>query len=549
MKHDNKRRQGKSAFDLIEEAVHLLRTAPAASLAVYFLGAIPFVLGLLFFWADMSRSPLAQQHLAASSLGLAGLFFWMKFCQAIFARRLRAQLAGGKFTPPKFTAAVRIFFTQAMVQSTGLFVLPLALVPALPFAWAYAFYQNTAVLDDDGQAGLGKLLKNSWKLAALWPKQNNLALGIMSIFGFCVFLNWVTACLMLPQIFKMLFGVQSEFTRDPLALLNSTFLAAMCGLTYLCTDPILKAIYVARSFYGESVQSGEDLKAELKPFAVRALKTAAIVSVLLAVFSTPALRADSTNAISAGQNIAPPALDHVINQTIHESKYVWRMPRGQTVEPDADKGVIAKFFDKIGVLLRDWAKSLIEWLEKILRQLFRHRFQSHGDSTSSGYGWIMALQILLYGLVAAVVVALVIFLLRVWNRRRRGPSAVASEPVPTVPDLTDENVRADQLPEDGWIRLARELVERGEFRLAMRAFYLSSLAQLAGRNLISIARFKSNRDYERELDRRAHSFPVLLSLFDENVFAFERVWYGTHAADLDAVNTFASNVEKLRSGG
>jgi len=540
MKGDAKSREGKSAFDLVEEAVHLLRTAPAASLAVYFLGAIPFILGLLFFWADMSRSPLAQQHLAASSLGLAGLFFWMKFWQAMFARHLRAQLTGGKFTPPGFSAAVRIFFTQAIVQSTGLFVLPLALVPVLPFAWAYAFYQNAAVLDDGGQTGLGKLLKNSWKLAALWPKQNNFALGIMSFFGFCVFLNWVTACLTLPQIFKMLFGVESEFTRDPLALLNSTFLAAMCGLTYLCTDPILKAIYVARSFYGESVQSGEDLKAELKPFADRALKTAAVVVVLLAVFSTPPLRADSTNAIPAGQNISPPALDRVINQTIHESKYV---------EPDADQGVIAKFFDKIGALLRDWAKAVEEWLEKILRYLFRHHLQSHEDSTSSGYGWIMALQILLYGLVAAVVAALVIFLLRVWNRRRRSPAAVASEPVPTVPDLTDENVRADQLPEDGWTKLARELMERGEFRLAMRAFYLSSLAQLAARNLISIARFKSNRDYERELDRRAHSFPALLSLFDENLYAFERVWYGTHAADLDAVNTFASNVEKLRSGG
>jgi hypothetical protein len=297
------------------------------------------------------------------------------------------------------------------------------------------------------------------------------------------------------------------------------------------------------------VQSGEDLKAELKPFAGRIIKTAAVVMVLTTVFSTPALRADSTNAVSAGQNIPPPALDHVISQTINESKYVWRMPRGQTVEPDADKGVIAKFFDKVGTLLRSWAKSLLEWLDKILRRLFHHRLQSHDDSASSGYGWIMSLQILLYGLVAAVVIALVIFLLRVWNRRRRQPAALASEPVPTVPDLTDENVRADQLPEDGWIKLARELMERGEFRLAMRAFYLSSLAQLAARNLISIARFKSNRDYERELDRRAHSFPTLLSLFNENLFAFERVWYGTHAADLAAVNTFASNVEKLRSGG
>jgi len=53
-----------------------------------------------------------------------------------------------------------------------------------------------------------------------------------------------------------------------------------------------------------------------------------------------------------------------------------------------------------------------------------------------------------------------------------------SEAIFPVPDLADENIRADQLPEDGWTKLARELLERGEFRLAMRAFYLASLAHL-----------------------------------------------------------------------
>ena len=52
-------KRARGPFDLLEEATHLLRTAPAATLAVYYLGAVPFVLGLLYFWADMSRSPFA----------------------------------------------------------------------------------------------------------------------------------------------------------------------------------------------------------------------------------------------------------------------------------------------------------------------------------------------------------------------------------------------------------------------------------------------------------------------------------------------------------
>ncbi len=82
----------------------------------------------------------------------------------------------------------------------------------------------------------------------------------------------------------------------------------------------------------------------------------------------------------------------------------------------------------------------------------------------------MSLQVLRYGLVAAAIAALLIFIYRVWRARRLPPPAVASEAIQPVPDLTDENVRADQLPEDGWTKLARELLERGEFRLAMRAF-------------------------------------------------------------------------------
>jgi hypothetical protein len=49
-------------------------------------------------------------------------------------------------------------------------------------------------------------------------------------------------------------------------MLNTTFFATAFWLTYLCVDPIAKAVYVLRCFYGESLRSGEDLKAELRNF-------------------------------------------------------------------------------------------------------------------------------------------------------------------------------------------------------------------------------------------------------------------------------------------
>src|SRR5207249_6888475 len=167
----------------------------------------------------------------------------------------------------------------------------------------------------------------------------------------------------------------------------------------------------------------------------------------------------------------------------------------------------------------------------------------------SGYGWILSLQILLYVLVAAALAALGVLLYRAWRDRKNKAAPIRSTPIQPIPDVADENVAADELPEDGWSRLARELMERGELRLALRAFYLASLAHLAARNLISLAKFKSNRDYERELRRRGHSFEALLALFGQNVSVFERIWYGLHEVNAELVGQFAANVETIKVSG
>jgi hypothetical protein len=550
MKH-TPRQQGRGTFDLIEEATQLLRTAPASVLAVYYLGAIPFTLGLLFFWADMSRSAFASQHLADASLAMTLLFLWMKFWQVIFARRLRAQVAGEPPPAVNFRRGTRIFLTQTILQPPGLFLIPLSLIPALPFAWVYAFYQNATALAD-GHNHTRELFKKSCRQAVLWPKQNNLALAILFGFALYVFINWTTLCLVLPHLFKMLLGVESVFSKSPLSLLNTTFFAAMFGLTYLCVDPVLKSFYVLRCFYGESLQSGEDLKAELKPFAGNTLKAAATVLLSGMIFlGTPARAADApvpARPQSAPQ-ISPPDLNRAINETIHENKYAWRMPREKVEVADGGDGPVARFLDKVGAMLRKWARAVLDWVNDWLRKLFRNWHPASKSTGSSGYGWIMSVQLLLWGLIAVVLAALAIFLYQAWRGRRKSRPAVASEAFFPVPDVTDENVSADQLPEDGWMKLARELLERGEFRLAMRAFYLSSLSHLATRNLISLARFKSNHDYERELRRRGHSFPELLAVFGDNLCVFERIWFGMHEVNAGLVNQFASNVERLKSAG
>ena len=583
----NRRQQGPGAIDLIEEATHLLRTAPAATLAAYYLGAIPFILGLLFFWADMSRNPFASGHLADASLGMALLFFWMKFWQAIFARLIRAQRAAQPAPALTFRSVVRIFLAQIIWQPSGLFLIPLSLIPVLTFPWVYGFYQNVTALSD-GRESAAQVFKKSCRQGTLWPLQNGISLLILAGFTLYIFWNWSVVCFTLPQLFKMLFGIESKFTKSPFSLFNSTFFAAMFGLTYFCADPNLKTYYALRCFYGESLQSGEDLKADLSSsssnrspvgqtsrppvkaassrvsaappvaqisepavqFSISHLPSSILLFLALAV-ATPAFAQQSPDhegGVSASQ------LDGAINQTIHENKYIWRMPREKIEDADANEGPIARFFDKIAEMFRKWARAVAHALGKFIEALAKWLDKLFGgghsyENTSSGYGWIEGVWLLIWLLIAAVASGLIIFLYRVWRNRAKSRTPVATQAIFSMPDVSDENVGADELPEDEWMKLGRELLARGELRLAMRAFYLASLAHLASRNLISIARFKSNREYERELLRRGHSFPELLSVFGQNISVFEAIWYGMHEVSPDSVNQFAVNVDKIKSAG
>lgn len=557
----NRRQLGRGPLEIIEEAVHLLRLNSATALAAYYIGSLPFILALLYFWASMSMSPFARKELPGASLGLALLFLWMKFWHAVFAANLRARISA---TPPvRWTPrrCLRVFIVQTAVQPTALILLPLALLPAaLPFGWVNALYENVTVFADGETSDVRRILKRAWKQSFLWPAQNIVILIMLFAFALYVFLNLGTFCLFLPNLAKMLLGIDSVYTQSPMSMLNTTFFAALYGLTYLCVDPILKTAYLLRCFYGESLQSGEDLKAEIKQFSSITAATAGLLMLCLFIFA-PSTRAADTNSSatpavapikSATPAISAPDLDKTINQVIHQPKYTWRMPRETVVEESKDgpiMGFIRGVLTWIKERMQEFFKSvwhLIKWIWEWIKKLFS---QSSGSSGSAhSFDWVRSMQSLLFVLLVVVACALAIFVLRLWQKSRRKALPVASQAIAPLPDLSDENVGADQLPEDGWIKLGRELLSQGELRLALRAFYFASLAHLATRNLITIARFKSNRDYERELRRRGHALPDILSLFGENVAVFDRSWYGMHDINPDMVGQFLSNVERIKTG-
>jgi hypothetical protein len=553
MKTIERRKAGPGGFALVEEAVHLLRIHAGLVLPAYFVGSLPFILGLLYFWADTSRSSYAAQHLIGASLGMAMLFVWMKFWQAIFVEGLRARISASPPTRWNLRRALRVLLIQTAIQPSGLFILPLAILAAgVPFPWVYAFYQNVTALTDGETAEIRQPLQRAWRQAMIWPGQNHLIVFILGGFGLCVLLNLESVCYFLPQLLKTLFGVESVYTQSSATVFNTTFQAAMFGLAYLCLDPIVKTVYLLRCFYGESLSSGEDLKAELKRIAISApTAVAALIFVLCFVGASISTAADGPPAtdVPAGGGAVPgvsaPQLDRAIDEVIHQPKYTWRMPREKIEEPESQHNALVRFIIRAVKAVGNWVRDAIEWVMKLLEKWLGRMAPSSGSS-KAGTGWITLLQFLMFALLAAVLCALAILLLRSWQNRRRQSLVFNTAPVTPTPDLADENVAADQLPEDGWIKLGRDLLSKGELRLALRAFYFASLAHLDARKLLTIAKFKSNRDYERELGRRGHSLPGLRLLFGENVLVFDRSWYGLHDVNEEMVGRFVANLERIK---
>jgi hypothetical protein len=134
---------------------------------------------------------------------------------------------------------------------------------------------------------------------------------------------------------------------------------------------------------------------------------------------------------------------------------------------------------------------------------------------------------------------------RIWRRHRTGTIEATVAGVAPLPDLNDEGIKADDLPANRWLVMAEELVAKGELRLAMRSLYLATLAYLAEHEMITIEIYKSNRDYEQELRRRAHKRQELLVIFSKSLNLFERVWYGMYRLSHSDFNDFAANQKRI----
>lgn len=540
MKRRDLQRSGRPASDLIEEAVRLLRGAPLSAWLVYFAGTVPGMLGALYFLSDMSRSADAAGRLAQSAVAMGTIWLWMKCCQAVFACRLRSELL--LLDPPRWTPGrlARLAVAQIALQPIGLVARPLAMLLTLPYIWTATFFQNVTVLGDGEHGGVWKLSRRALSQCLLWPLQTHLATALLTVFGFFVWLNILIAMFLAPQLGKMFTGIETQFTQHPMGLLNPTFFAASFAALYLCLDPLRKAINVLRCFYGNSLRSGADLEVQLK--AVR--RTAALAAGLLLFLGTLA-PVPARAAMREEPKVSSAELSQSLDDVLVRREYSWRAPR--------DLSAVAEDTSWFGKLRKDfgaWVEGTVtktkRWVARMWKNASDWLFPDEEFTPRDGSGflsWFSNVRVIFIALLVTAAIVLIVMI----ARRRRTTSTAVAEPVAPLPDLNEEHITADQLPEAGWLQLARDLRQSGQLRLALRASYLASLAHLGHREFIHLARHKSNRDYDHELQRRARANTELLTAFDRNLAAFERAWYGEHPVTNETLGDFSQNLERIRA--
>ncbi|HET6408397.1 MAG TPA: hypothetical protein VFG14_10995, partial [Chthoniobacteraceae bacterium] len=174
-------RAASSPLDLIEESVGLLRQTPFAAHLAYYVGAVPFWLGLLYFVSDMSLDAFAVHRLADGSLGIALLYIWSKCWQTVHASHLRATLTGRRDEPWNRERILRMVVVQASLQPWGLVARGTALLIAVPFVWVSNFFQNITIIGD-GTDHRESLANRAWTLAKLWPWQAHKAVTTIYLF-------------------------------------------------------------------------------------------------------------------------------------------------------------------------------------------------------------------------------------------------------------------------------------------------------------------------------------------------------------------------------
>lgn len=161
-------------------------------------------------------------------------------------------------------------------------------------------------------------------------------------------------------------------------------------------------------------------------------------------------------------------------------------------------------------LLREFAK----WIENL--------FPKPKGMSPGTANWFSAIAQIVVFVVAIGVIVFVIrlFLPRLLRSRGRKKEAKAKARIVMGERIAPDKTAVDLLAE------AEALARSGELRAAIRKAYIALLVEMGDRKIISLAQYKTNRDYLRAVRNVEHLYVNVKELTD----SFERHWYGLATA-------------------
>jgi hypothetical protein len=143
------------------------------------------------------------------------------------------------------------------------------------------------------------------------------------------------------------------------------------------------------------------------------------------------------------------------------------------------------------------------------------------------------LRILAYAVIAGVVIFLLYLVVKnisldVKLRKTKVTSEGFEVPVENIEDIDIE-------------LLLQQALSEGNFRMAVRLYYLRLLKKLNETGMITWKKDKTNRDYLTELFQREYHFDEIKKL----TLSYEQVWYGEHGLTPDSFQRITSGFESV----
>ncbi len=198
-------------------------------------------------------------------------------------------------------------------------------------------------------------------------------------------------------------------------------------------------------------------------------------------------------------------------QTLNE---ILRRAEYQKATPEEDKSVLQQIIDGIG-----------KWFQDLLRWLFGDRAPIQTEQTPANLPAVGGiLQYIVIALAIAVIgFILWRFVLPLFGGER--PRRRAQRKAPRV--ILVETLAADETAANLLLE-AERLALSGDVRAAIRKGYIAALCELNDRQLLALARHKTNRDYLRDIERKRHAIFQPMRFLTNS---FERHWYGETQAN------------------